>query len=448
MTTSTSVDTAPATWRSLVGAALPLYLSMATNLVGSVIVIAALGRHATASLAAFTLTAAIAAPIHAAVGGALRGSVPFLAPHRDDPDALAPILKDVRWLVVALGLVGAGIIASTPVLAAAAGVSTSVRAHLGPISLLMAAAMLVTVLGGGANTALVALGRSRQVLWATLPGVVLNVSLTPTLVLGLGPFPELGIVGAGITSVLVAGLVVAIAVARLHHAVHRDEKAGVRGYVLFMLWPGRPRFSMIREIAGVGGPMSATLLIKFGVLAVLATAAARISADAAAAHGVLHSLVGLLMIAAPAVGQILIGDVARASATIGAPLVRRLARVGLAVVGVYTAIVGTALYVWSDSIIGLFTADPVVADVVGSVLPIMMTVAVIDAAQAILGCCLAGLKRATVTMLIFSVTYGLLAIAAVPMASTAGIAGLWVAFAATTVLTLGGQAAAFWRYSS
>lgn len=103
-------------------ASAPLYLSMVTTLLGSLVVTATLGRHATVTLAAFAVMTAVLTPAATAVAGALRGLAPFVAPHRDDPDAVVPVLRDARWLSLFTGLAGAPAVLAVPALAAAAGV--------------------------------------------------------------------------------------------------------------------------------------------------------------------------------------------------------------------------------------------------------------------------------------------------------------------------------------
>ncbi|MGO4760678.1 hypothetical protein AB4212_70605, partial [Streptomyces sp. 2MCAF27] len=56
--------------RQIAGAALPLYLTMIASSAASLVDTAVLGRHGTASLAAFAVTLAVFSPATAAVSGA------------------------------------------------------------------------------------------------------------------------------------------------------------------------------------------------------------------------------------------------------------------------------------------------------------------------------------------------------------------------------------------
>ncbi|WP_063765415.1 hypothetical protein [Nonomuraea candida] len=81
---------------ALLRAAVPLYLAMTAGMLGSLVVTSVLGNHDTVTLAAFAVVTAVLTPASAAVQGALRGLGPFVAPHRDEPAAAVPIVRDAR----------------------------------------------------------------------------------------------------------------------------------------------------------------------------------------------------------------------------------------------------------------------------------------------------------------------------------------------------------------
>ncbi|MFE0353154.1 hypothetical protein ACFW2I_06650 [Streptomyces nigra] len=87
-------------WAGIAVAALPLYLTMIAASAGALVDTALLGNHATAALAAFAVTVAVFSPATATVAGALRGVMPFVAPRKDDPDRLLPLVHSGMWLAV------------------------------------------------------------------------------------------------------------------------------------------------------------------------------------------------------------------------------------------------------------------------------------------------------------------------------------------------------------
>nr|WSY50300.1 hypothetical protein OG999_09250 [Streptomyces sp. NBC_00886] len=90
---------------TIAGAAAPLYVTTLAASAGSLVDTALLGRHATVSLAAFAVTIAVFSPATATatVAGALRGVMPFVAPHREDPEGLLPLVRSGMWLAFTVG---------------------------------------------------------------------------------------------------------------------------------------------------------------------------------------------------------------------------------------------------------------------------------------------------------------------------------------------------------
>lgn len=277
-----------------VATALPLYLTMLASTAGGLVDTALLGRHATASLAAFALTMAVYTPATATVAGALRGVMPFVSAHDDDPDALLPVMRDGLWLAIATGLLGALAVAGVPLIGLASGVPRQTLSELGAFPYLMAASVLVAAVGNAATSTLVGLGRSRLVMRAGMTGTATAVVLSLILVNGVGPLAGLGLPGAGIAMLAAATVGATVA----HAGLRRCAVLAGRP-----LGPGRPRVRAVIRLAGVGLPLAGTVLIKFAVLGVLAVAAARIDPANAAAHSISVSLVGLMFAAAVAVGQ-------------------------------------------------------------------------------------------------------------------------------------------------
>ena len=239
----------------LLRAAIPLLLSMVTGLVGSLVVTAVLGRHATVTLAAFAVVTAVLTPAATAVAGALRGLAPFVAPHRDDPDAVVPILRDARWLSLLVGVAGGLAVLGVPLLAGLAGVPGEVVAEIGALPWLLALYLLVYASGGGATSVLVAIGRSRGVLWSSLAGTAVMIVLAVALV------PRLGLTGVGVAWLLSGVASVTVANLSLRRALGR--RVG-------QAWP---RAGEIVRLARVSVPLAGTILIKFGGLGVVTFAA-------------------------------------------------------------------------------------------------------------------------------------------------------------------------------
>ncbi|MFC4013196.1 MATE family efflux transporter [Nonomuraea purpurea] len=396
-------------------------------MIGTLVVTSVLGKHDTVTLAAFAVVTAVLNPASAAVQGALRGLGPFVAPYRDDPGAAVPIVRDARWLSMAAGTVGALALLCVPLLASLTGVPGEVVREIGPLPYFLAVYLLVFASTGGATTILVALGRSGNVLWPTLAFGTGLGGLTALLV------PSLGITGVGIAWA-VSGIVSAVVAAiTLRRALGRP------------IGQGKPRIREIVGLAKVSIPLAGTVLIKFGVLGVVTFAASTTSTRDTAAHAVLTTFTGLIMMASLSVAQASVPEVARALDTAGARRANRTAAL-LAITG--TLVVAVLLLGFGEQALVLFSDDPAVRERVLGLLPLMLLASMLDAAQAVQGHGLTALKRSASSLVYFAIGYGLLVLAAVPVARTWGITGLWAAMAVANGLLVVLQGTGFHRHSA
>ncbi|MET9341688.1 MATE family efflux transporter [Nonomuraea sp. NPDC003804] len=416
--------------KALIGAAVPLFLSMVSGMVAHLVGSAVLGNRSAAALAALALALAVYNPVVAAVAGAVRGMVPFVAPHTGDPAAALPVLKDARWLAYGVGGLGAAVMTCVPLIATASGAPGEVVAELGALPWLLAACVVVLAAGGGANSVLIALGRSRQVLWSALAATAVEVALIVVLA------PSLGVGGVGLAALgsAAAGMLVSnLALMRV---------PGLRGQ---SLRPGRPRPREIAELARVGLPLSATTLVKFGALAVVTYAAAGTGTRNAAAHALLGSLAGLLMVAALAVAQASVPEIARAA---DAARARRVNRGAVLLAVTASGVGAVGLLACGEPLMGLFTSDAGVRDTALALLPLLVPASVADGWQAVMGFGLTALKRSSWSLGCFLLGYGMLAGVAVPVAGFAGLPGLWTAVLVMNVVLVLLQGGGFSRHSA
>ncbi|WP_433435192.1 MATE family efflux transporter [Nonomuraea sp. CA-141351] len=411
----------------LLRAAVPLFLAMIAGTVGSLVVTSVLGKHDTVTLAAFAVVTAVLNPAGTAVAGALRGLGPFIAPYRDDPASAVPIVRDARWLSLTVGVAGALAVICVPLLAGAAGVPGEVVREMGLLPCLLALYLLVFASTGGASTILIGLGRSRNVLWPTLvSGATLGV-LTVVLV------PPLGLTGVGLAYLIAGTAAAGVATFNVRRALGRP------------VGQARPRIAEIVNLAKVSIPLAGTVLIKFGVLGVVTFAASTTNTRDTAAHAVLTTLTGFIMLASLSVAQASVPEVARAA---NAAEARRAARTA-ALLAMTGSLVGALLLlVFGDWLLVLFSDDAAVRERVLGLLPLMLLSSVLDGTQAVQGIGLTALKRSASSLGYFAIGYGLLVVAAVPVARTWGITGLWVAMALANGLLVVLQGTGFHRHSA
>ncbi|MGW1208913.1 MATE family efflux transporter [Streptomyces sp. NPDC002499] len=419
--------------------AAPLYVTTLAASAGSLVDTALLGRHATLSLAAFAVTVAVFSPATATVAGALRGVMPFIVPHRNDPGNLLPLVRSGLWLSFAVGGVCAAAVAAVPLLGTVFGVRPGVLAQLGTFPWMLAGSVLLIAVGQSATSVLVALGQSAQVMRSGLVGTAVSVTLSVLLVGSPGPLPSYGLTGAGL-AMLASSLVTT---SLNQYALRRRTVLTGR-----RIRPGRPDLGQILRLARVGLPLGGTVLVKFSVLGVLTFAAARINTDSAAVHSVSESLVNVIFTAAVTVGQATVPLIAAYSEARDAVRVRRSVWAGIGVALCAVAVLGTVLFVLRDPIVGLFTKTPALENQVIRLLPLILAVVVTDALQTVAGFGLVGLKRTGPSLVSTALWFGILAALSVPIADTAGLPGLWTALACANVLQAITKLVSFLRLSA
>ncbi|MBR8743924.1 matE family protein [Nocardiopsis sp. MG754419] len=410
---------------------------MIAGVLGTLVTAAVLGHAGTASLAAYAMTIAVFNPAVMVVQGALRGSMPFVAQSGEDPGRLAPTLRDAMWPALCSGALGALVMTTVPTVSALIGVPEATVAAFGLFPHLMALTLVATSFQTSATTLLIALGRSREALGIGLVHTALSVTLIPLVVLGPGPVPALGMSGAGVAMLTNACVTLVVAHLLLRR---RTVLAGHR------VGLGRPQWSSVWRMARVGLPMGSTLLIKFGVLSLVAMAAATVGVADAAAHHILVTLATFVFLPATAVGQAAVPFMARAAATETAPAYREVRRSLLAGIVLALPVVAASVLVISlvtGPLLGVFTPDAEVRALVVALLPVLFVVVVADGAQALPGMGLLALKRTAPTLRTFALCFGCLALAAFPVAAAGGLTWLWFAYAVASVGLVLGQGASF-----
>jgi putative MATE family efflux protein len=98
-------------------------------------------------------------------------------------------------------------------------------------------------------------GDAMTPLWVMIGMVVIDCGLNPLLILGVGPFPEMGIAGSAASTVVanIAGLIGLLAVIYL-----RDLPVRLRGAELAYL---KPDLALVKRIVAMGLPMGLQMIV-------------------------------------------------------------------------------------------------------------------------------------------------------------------------------------------
>ncbi len=236
-----------------------------------------------------------------------------------------------RTVTAALLLAGgAGVLAAVPIMLWGTGlmrlvgasetVATAGGGYLGFLGL----ALVPIVVGGLLSGVLRSTGRARSPMVATMGTVGLNAALAYALVTGFGPFPELGVVGAGVATLITATI-----------------KTGILAVQLFLLhrivaWE-LPRTSVewlpvARSLFVLAVPLGLTELFWTGGTFLYNVVFQQLGDDALAAAQIVNMLealflvgsIGLMSATTALVGR----EVGRGDAPAAAAWVRRIKKVG------------------------------------------------------------------------------------------------------------------------
>jgi len=308
-------------------------------------------------------------------------------------------LHQATWVALGLAMVGSLLLAFPyPFLALSRvtpEVADKVRGYLLALALSLPASLLFTVYRGFN----VAVSRPKAVMALQLGGLALKVPLSVGLVWGVPALgvPALGVLGCGIATCLSmwAQTLVALLVLRSDPFYARFELRG-RGL-------DAPDRAALRAQLRLGLPMGATILIEVTGFSFMAIFIARLGATQVAGHQIAANLVALLFMMPLAIANATGTLVAQRIGARDARDARRLGWHGLVIGCAIAALMGGAVFLARESIVGLYTRD---AAVLAAALPLLAWVAlfhVADAAQTVAAFVLRAYRIATMPLVIYVV---------------------------------------------
>jgi putative MATE family efflux protein len=140
------------------------------------------------------------------------------------------------------------------------------------------------------------LGDSLTPLWFMALSALLDSSLNPVFIIGLGPVPAMGIAGSAVAT-LIANAVAAIAL--ISYIYLRDLPIRLRGHEMHYLWP---EAALTRTILLKGLPMGAQMIVMSLAGMTMIGLVNRLGVDTAAAYGVSQQLWNYIQMPAMAIG--------------------------------------------------------------------------------------------------------------------------------------------------
>ena len=274
--------------RALLGLGLPIIGSHLAQMALHVTDTILLGRYSVNALAAVVIGGTSFFVVFIFGSGFAQAVMPLVASALGRGDG-AQVRRDARmglWLSFGFGLVTYPLFWTSGIWLLWLGQKAEVAA-LGQDFLRIAGwgmvpALMVMALKGYLS----ALGRPQMVLWVTLAAVAVNLALAWALIFGHWGFPELGVRGAAIASVIVQ---IATFVALAGYA---GWLPALRQYHLFQrFW--RPDWQALRQVFRLGWPIGVTGLAESGLFSACSVMMGWIGTVELAAHGIAMEVAAL-----------------------------------------------------------------------------------------------------------------------------------------------------------
>lgn len=432
--------------RHIVPLAWPVFIGQVAVLAFSTVDTVLVARHSALDLAALAVGAAAYITVFISLMGVVLAVGPIVGQlygAKRNAQAGAQLHQGI-WLALVLTALGSTLLLfPQPFLwlsDAPPEVATKVRGYLAALALSLPAALLFTAYRGF-NTAV---SRPKAVMALQLGGLALKIPLSALLVFGAPALhvPALGVVGCGIATVIAMWCTAFAA----YFVLRRD-----RFYVPFELWGRglhRPDRRALGALLKLGVPMGLAIGIEVTGFTFMAFFISRLGPMPVAGHQIAANLVALLFMMPLALANATATLVAQRVGAGELPEARRLGWHGMQFGVALGALVGAAVFIAREPILGLYTDN---ALIIAAALPLVAWVALFhtgDAAQAIAAFVLRAYHIATVPVMIYaSAIWGiglgggyLLAFDPLGIAPPAlqGARGFWIA--ATAGLAVAGVA--------
>jgi len=359
-------------------------------------------RHTALDLAALAIGGATYITIFVGLMGIVLAIGPVagqLFGARDLPGAGRQFQQAV-WLSLLLAIPGCALLLMPqPFLAlahASPEVAERVRGYLGALAFALPPALMFTAFRGF-NTAI---SRPATVMLLQLGALMAKLPLNAALIFGftLGPVevPALGAAGCGVATAIVMWLQLAAG----WQVLRRDRfyaDFGLRGHP----FPPPDRASLA-ALLRLGIPMGGSILIEVTGFTFMAFFISRIGSTAVAGHQLAANLISLMFMLPLALANAAGTLVAQRIGAHDAADARRIGWHSLLIGMAIAAVLGSAVYLAREAVLGAYTRD---AAIIAAAMPLLAWVAVFhvaDAAQTIASFVLRAYRLATVPMLIYA----------------------------------------------
>ena len=358
------------------GQAQPILVGQLALMAFAVVDTVLTGHASAVDLATMGLGLSVYSTVFVGLLGAVTALNPIIAQHygADRHAAIGVAYVQGLWMALILSAVGFVVLALPQLwlgwLQAPPEVEALVTQYLRVLSLGLPGSLLFRAIYS-LNTAV---SRPRVVMTLQLVGLGLKILLSYALIYGALGLPRMGAVGAALASVLVFWALFVMGLVYMH----RDPF-----YRRFAIhWEG-PRWPILRELFGLGIPMSLSYTLEATSFTVITLLAARLGTTVMGGHQVVANMAAVCFmiplslsiatatLTAQSIGA---GDGRRAHAT---------ALTGMRMSAVVAVATVTVMWALRDGIVRLYTSDGGVAAVALTLIPYLAAFHLFDALQTV-----------------------------------------------------------------
>jgi MATE family multidrug resistance protein len=308
------------------------------------------------------------------------------------------------WLALGLSVPGCLLLLwPEPILAlsrAGPDVAAKVRLYLLGLSFALPPALVFTAYRGFN----VAVSRPKAVMAIQVAALALKVPANALLVFGieaptpLGTLhvPGLGVAGCGFATAVVMWCQLGAAAWLLRRDPFYAPFGLDRGI-------GRPRPASLAALLRLGVPMGLSIMVEVTGFTFMSFFVSRVGATAVAGHQIAVNMVSMMFMLPLAIANASSTLVAQRIGADDAADARRIGWAGLEIGVLIAAVLGSAVYLLREQVVGLYTADPVI---VAAAVPLLAWVAlfhIADAAQTVSAFVLRAYRIATVPVIVYVV---------------------------------------------
>lgn len=277
--------------------------------------------------------------------------------------------------------------------------------------------------------------RPAVTVYVTIAAIVLNAATNWLLIFGNLGAPQLGIVGAGLSSVI-ANTFMFVAL-----AVYVGRHRRFRRFRIFKEWR-RPDPERFRELVRLGTPISVAMAFEVSVFNCAAFLAGIIGPETLAAHAIALQIASVTFMVPEGIGQAATVRVGQAYGRGDRAGIGRSGWTALAVGGAFMSLAAIAFLAVPMQMVSLFLADRGeasmrVADIAVGLLAIGAIFQIADGAQSIGAGILRGLQDTRVPMIFAATGYwgiGFVLAASLAFPLGYGGPGIWVGLAAGLIV--------------